>query len=294
MCAMKILICDAFDPSLPAKLARFGEVTEDVSRLGEADVALVRSKTKCTAEWMEKAPNLKLIIRGGVGLDNIDLKAAEARGIQVRNTPEASSVAVAELAMALLLALANPLIQGHLGMKEGKWLKKELKRRELFGKTLGLLGIGRIGNEVARRAAAFGMKIEAYDPYVEKHDLVKLVSLEEMVSAADFISLHVPLTDQTRGMVNADLISRMKDGVGIVNTCRGGVIDEEAVASALESGKIGGYATDVWLSDPPDPSSPILKAPNTVMLPHIGASTKENLLRIGEIIERILEEFAGK
>ncbi len=291
---MKILICDAFDPSLPAKLARFGEVTEDVSRLGEADVALVRSKTKCTAEWMEKAPNLKLIIRGGVGLDNIDLKAAEARGIQVRNTPEASSVAVAELAMALLLALANPLIQGHLGMKEGKWLKKELKRRELFGKTLGLLGIGRIGNEVARRAAAFGMKIEAYDPYVEKHDLVKLVSLEEMVSAADFISLHVPLTDQTRGMVNADLISRMKDGVGIVNTCRGGVIDEEAVASALESGKIGGYATDVWLSDPPDPSSPILKAPNTVMLPHIGASTKENLLRIGEIIERILEEFAGK
>ena len=291
---MKILICDAFDPSLPGKLSRFGEVTDDLSLLPEAEVALVRSKTKCTAEWMDRAPKLKLIVRGGVGLDNIDLKAAEARGIEVRNTPEASSVAVAELAMALLLALANPLIPGHLGMKEGKWLKKELKRKELYGKTLGLLGIGRIGNEVARRAAAFGMEIVAYDPYVERLDLVRLVGLEEMVSAGDFISLHVPLTDQTRGMVNADLVSKMKDGVGIVNTCRGGVIDEAAVAAGLESGKIGGYATDVWLSDPPNPSSPILKAPNTVLLPHIGASTKENLLRIGEIIERILEEFSGK
>ena len=291
---MIILVCDPFHPSLPEKLSRFGEVTDDLGRLSEAHVALVRSKTKCTAEWMDKAPNLKLIVRGGVGLDNIDLEAAKARGIEVRNTPEASSVAVAELAMTLLLALANPIIQGHLGMKGGKWLKKELKRKELYGKTLGLLGIGRIGNETARRAAAFGMEIVAYDPYVKSHDLARLAGLEEMVSGSDFISLHVPLTDQTRGMVNRDLISRMKDGVGIVNTCRGGIIDEEAVAEALESGKIGGYATDVWLSDPPDPSSPILKAPNTVLLPHIGASTAENLLRIGEIIERILEEFSGK
>ncbi len=291
---MIILILDPFHPSLPEKLSRFGEVTSDPGRLKDATVALVRSKTKCTAQWMDQAPKLELIVRGGVGLDNIDLEAAKARGIAVRNTPEASSVAVAELAMALLLALANPLVQGHLGMKQGKWLKKELKRRELFGKTLGLLGIGRIGNEVARRAAAFGMKIAAYDPYVKAHDLVRLVDLEELAAGSDFLSLHVPLTDQTRGMVNADLIARMKDGVGIVNTCRGGVIDEEAVAAALESGKIGGYATDVWLSDPPDPSSPILKAPNTVLLPHIGASTEENLLRIGEIIERILEEFSGK
>ncbi len=291
---MKILVCDSFDSSLPEKLKRFGEVFDDQERLAEADVALVRSRTKCTSEWLSKAKNLKLIIRGGVGLDNVDLEAAKSMGIDVRNTPEASSIAVAELAATLLLCLANPVIQGHKGMERGEWLKKELKRTELFGKTLGLLGVGRIGTEVARRMKSFGMKILGYDPYVKEHDMVEMVDIGTLLKQSDFISLHMPLTDETRGMVNITMIERMKDGVGIVNTGRAACIVEKDLAEALEDGKVGGYATDVWMSDPPDWNSPILKAPNVIMLPHIGASTKENLLRIGERIIQILEEYENR
>lgn len=291
---MKILICDPFDPSLPGKLARFGEVTDDPAQLAQAHVALVRSKTVCTADWMAGAPNLKLIIRGGVGLDNVDRAAAKERGIEVRNTPEASSVAVAELAMALMIALPNQLIAGHNGMREGKFLKKELKRTELFQKTLGLWGVGRIGTEVARRAAAFGMTVLAYDPFVKSHECAKLVALDTLLAQADYISLHTPLTDDTRGMVNAASLAKMKKGVRIINTGRGKCIDEPALAAALASGHVAGYGTDVWHSDPPDPSCPLLQAPNVIMLPHIGASTKENLLRIGVCVEALIGEFAGR
>ena len=165
---MMILICDAFDKSLPKRLAPFGEVTDDIARLADAEVALIRSKTKCTAEWMEQAPKLKLIIRGGVGLDNVDARTRKAKGIEVMNTPKASSVAVAELAMALMLAVPNKLIEAHNALKDGKFLKNELKRTELLGKTLGLVGIGRIGTEVAKRADAFGMRVIAYDPFVKE------------------------------------------------------------------------------------------------------------------------------
>ena len=154
---MKILISDAFDPSLPERLTAFGEVTDDKSQLPEADIVLVRSKTKCTKEYIDGAPKLKLIIRGGVGLDNVDLEYAQSKGIEVRNTPEASSVAVAELTFALMLAVPNRIVEAHTSMAESKWLKKELKRTELMGKTLGLIGVGRIGTVVANRARAFGM-----------------------------------------------------------------------------------------------------------------------------------------
>ena len=167
---MLILISDAFDASLADKLSAFGEVTDDKSKLSEANVVLVRSKTKCTKEYIDSAPNLKLIIRGGVGIDNIDKEYAESKGIIVRNTPKASSVAVAELAMALMIASPAHLIDYHNGMKEGKWLKKELKRTELYGKTLCLIGIGHIAQEVATRAAAFGMKVVAYDKFVKSSD----------------------------------------------------------------------------------------------------------------------------
>ena len=227
---MLILICDAFDASLPARLAPFGEVTEDMDRLREAHVALIRSKTKATADWLAQAPNLKLIIRGGVGLDNVDVKAAQARGIAVRNTPRASSVAVAELAMAMMLAIPNRLVEAHSSMREGKWLKKELKRTELFGKTLGLLGVGLIGSEVAKRAAAFGMTIVAYDPFVSEHPVAALCSLDDLLARADYLSLHTPLTDQTRGMINAATIAKMKKGVIIINTGRGKVVVESVVA----------------------------------------------------------------
>jgi D-3-phosphoglycerate dehydrogenase len=289
---MVILICDAFDSSLPKRLERFGEVTDDAARLKDAEIALVRSKTKCTAEWIAGAPKLKMIIRGGVGLDNVDAKAAKERGIEVRNTPAASSVAVAELAFGLMLAVPNRLIEAHNALKEGKFLKKEIKRTELFGKTLGLVGIGRIASEVAKRAAAFGMRVLAYDPFVKHSDVAILVpTMKELLRQADYISLHVPLNDETKGMINKASLAEMKDGVVIVNTGRGKCIVEEDLAAALKSGKVAAYATDVWYSDPPDPSSPLLSAPNIVMTPHIGASSKENLLRIGNEVVSLLEEW---
>lgn len=287
---MKILIADAFDASLPGRLAQFGEVFDDMGRLAEAEVLLVRSKTKVTKEMLGGAPALKLVIRGGVGLDNVDKEACKARGIEVMNTPKASSVAVAELAMAFMLAVPNRLIEAHNGMKEGKFLKKELKRTELFQKTLGLLGIGLIGTEVARRAKAFGMKVIAYDPFVLNHEVAQLKqSMDEVFKEADYLSIHTPLTDQTKGMLNGEAFAKMKKGVIIVNTGRGKVVVEQDLADALKAGQVGAYATDVWYADPPDPSCPLLAAPNVLMAPHIGASSKENLLRIGDIVIEILE-----
>ena len=288
---MKILISDAFDPTLPEKLERFGEVTEDKDRLPEVDVVLVRSKTKCTREYIDSAPNLKLIIRGGVGLDNIDVEYARSKGIRVYNTASASAIAVAEMAMALMVAVPTRLIEAHTSMKEGRWAKKELKRTELHGKTLGLVGAGNIGTEVGRRAAAFGMEVIAYDPLLKTHEFITLVPLTELFERSDYISLHVPLTEETRGMINSETIGAMKDGVVIVNTARGQCVVEEDMARALESGKVRAYATDVWYSDPPDPSSPILSAPNVIMTPHIGASSRENMLRIGEVVVKLLEDF---
>lgn len=288
---MKILIADAFDASLPERLAAFGEVFDDIGRLAEAEVLLVRSKTKVTEDLVARAPALRLVIRGGVGTDNIDKAACKARGIVVKNTPRASSVAVAELAMALMLAVPNRLVEAHNAMREGKFPKNEIKRTELFGKTLGILGVGLIGSEVARRAAAFGMKVIGYDPFVAMHPLVEMKGLDEVLAEADYLSIHTPLTDETRGMLNRDRIARMKDGVVIVNTGRGKVVVEEDLAEALKSGKVRAYATDVWYSDPPDPSCPLLSAPNVLMTPHIGASSKENLGRIGDEVVQILGEW---
>jgi len=292
---MKILISDAFDPSLPGKLARFGEVTDDKARLPEAEVVLIRSKTKCTKEYLDGAPKLKLIIRGGVGMDNVDMAAAKAKGITAINTPEASSVAVAELAMALMIAAPSRLVEGHTSMVEGKWLKNELKRTELYGKTLGLLGIGRIGAEVAKRARGFDMKVIAFDPYVKSSPVAELKSFDEVLAGSDYLSLHMPLTDETRNMVRADTIAKMRKGVVIVNTGRGKCVDEPALAKALQDGHVGCYATDVWTSDPPPADCPLLKAPRVLMTPHLGASSKENLLRIGDIVvEKIRDYKAGK
>ncbi len=288
---MKIVLADSFDPSLPGRLAQFGDVSEDPSRLPEADVVLVRSKTKCTREFIDAAPHLKLIIRGGVGLDNVDQAYAKEKGIAVMNTPEASSVAVAELAFAHMLAVPNRLIEAHNSMAKGQWLKKELKRTELMGKTLGLIGIGRIGTELAKRAKAFGMHVVAFDKYVKKTTYGELKSLDDVLKNSDYISLHLPLTDETKGLINKAAIDKMKKGVVLINTGRGKNVVEEDVADALRQGKIACYATDVFYSDPPAPDSPILHAPNVQFSPHIGASSKENLLRIGDTIVELLSQF---
>ena len=290
---MKIILADSFDESLPKKLTPFGVATTDMGQLKDAEVVLVRSKTKVTREFLANAPNLKLVIRGGVGLDNVDIEACRERGIEVKNTPRASSVAVAELAFAMMLAVPNRLIEAHNSMKEGRWLKKEIKRTELFGKTLGLLGAGLIGTEVARRALAFGMKVVAYDHYIPNHALAELLDEpEELYARADYISIHLPLTPETKGMLDRQAFSKMKDGVVLVNTARGKVVVEEDLAAALASGKVAAYATDVFLSDPPDPKSPLLSAPNVFLTPHIGGSSKENLLRIGDIVVEILKKWS--
>jgi D-3-phosphoglycerate dehydrogenase len=290
---MVILLADAFAPDLPGRLGAFGEVTTDMTRLEGAEVLIVRSKTKVDAKMIDAAPKLKYIIRGGVGVDTIDVDYAASKGILVDNTPEASSLAVAELAFALMLALPNHLVKADVSLKEGKWLKKELERTELGGKTLGLIGIGRIAREVALRAKAFGMRVVAFDKYVESSDAAQMMSLDQVYAVSDYISLHTPLTEETRGMINAEAIGKMKPGARIVNTCRGQVVEEKDIAAALKSGALGGYAADVFNKEPPE-GSPLLSAPNTLLTPHLGASTEENLLRLGDNIESRLKKYLSR
>jgi D-3-phosphoglycerate dehydrogenase len=287
---MLILISDAFDPGLPDKLAPYGEVTDDKGKLSEAEVVLIRSKTKVTREYIDSAPNLKLVIRGGVGLDNVDREYAKEKGIIVHNTAAASSIAVAELAIALMIALPNHITRGDASMREGKWIKKELKRTELFGKKLGILGMGRIGSEIGLRAKAFGMVVSAYDPYVKASDVAEMKEMKDVLAEADYVSLNMPLTDETRGIINKTTLALCKNGCYMVNTGRGKCVIEEDVVEALNSGRLAGYGNDVWYSDPPE-NSPLVMHPNVIMTPHIGASTKENLLRIGEIINQLINEY---
>ena len=284
---MLILISDAFDKSLPEKLKAFGEVTDDKTRLKDADVVLIRSKTKATKEYIDQAPNLKLIIRGGVGMDNIDKAYCSEKGIIAVNTPKSSAVAVAELAFALMISVPNHIPYYDNTMKAGEW-NKSTKRTELFGKTLCLLGIGNIARQVAMRAAAFGMKVVSYDKYVEKSDVAEMMSLEDAVRNADYISMHLPYTSETDKMVNAELISKMEKKPVLINTGRGKCVDEAAVAKALEDGSLSWFCTDVYSSEPPAEDNPILKAKNVTLTPHVGANSVENLLRIGdEVVETI-------
>ena len=290
---MLILISDAFDNSLPGALTKFGEVTDDKSRIYEAEVVLIRSKTKVTKEYIDSAQNLKLVIRGGVGLDNVDREYASARGIAVYNTPAASAIAVAECAFTLMIGITNHVGRADSSMREGKWIKKELKRTELYRKTLGILGLGRIGTELAKRGAAFGMTVVAYDPLVDDSNYADMKpEMKDVLNISDYVSLHLPLVDSTTGIINSETLQEFKDGSFLINTGRGKTIVEEDVADALQSDKLSGFGNDVWYSDPPG-SHPFADLPNVLMMPHLGASTKENLLRIGVIIENIINEYVN-
>ncbi len=279
---MLILISDAFDKSLPDKLKVFGEVTDDTSRLAEADVVLVRSKTKCTKDYIDQAKNLKLIIRGGVGMDNIDKKYCEEKGILAVNTPKSSAIAVAELTFALMLSVPNNLVYYDLTMKKGEWNKKT-KRSELYGKTLALLGIGNIATKVAERAKAFGMEVVAYDKYVSSSPVATMVpTVLDAVKNADYISLHLPLTEETENIICSQLIEKMEKKPVIINTGRGKCVNEGDVAQALKDGKISWFCTDVYSSEPPTDENPLFSCANVTFTPHVGANSVENLLRIGQ------------
>jgi len=260
---------------------------ELIQTIPEYDAMIVRSRTEVTAQLFEAASRLKVVGRAGVGVDNIDLEAAKAHGVTIVNAPRSTSLAVAELTLGLMLALAREISRADAGMKQGSWLKQELAGMELSGKKLGILGVGRIGAEVATRAAAFGMVVLGYDPFIPADEIARRgaepVDLDDLYARADFISLHLPLTDQTRLMLDAQAFGRMRRGVRILCAARGGMIDESALLAALESGQVAGAALDVFASEPPGASA-LVRHPKVIATPHVGAQTREAQSRAAEDI----------
>jgi len=267
------------------------------AELASADALLVRSAVFVDAAMMDKAPRLRVIGRAGVGVDNIDLEAATKRGIVVMNTPGGNAIAVAEHTLALMLALARNVPRANATTHAGKWEKKSLQGTELRGKTLGIVGLGKIGIEVAKRAASFGMKIVAHDPYVAfsfaQQLQITLLPLDELFATADYITLHVGLTLQTQGMINAENLAKMKKGVRLVNCARGELLDDAAVAAALKSGQLGGAALDVF-RDEPLKDSVFHGAPNAILTPHIAGSTNEAQDAVGVQIAMQVREYLLK
>jgi D-3-phosphoglycerate dehydrogenase len=300
---MKVIITDPIAPKGVEMLRAAGlEVTESpglpaeeiVKVIPAFDAIIVRSATKVTADIINAGANLKCIGRAGVGLDNVDKKAAEARGIKVVNTPSATSITVAELALGMMLSCARSIPQATASLRAGKWEKKAFKGTELYGKTLGLIGSGRIGTELAKRAVALGMNVLVFDPFIKECQAGKKCELPELIKQADYISLHVPRTDQTFHIINKDTLGQMKKGVVIVNCARGGVIDEEALFEALKSGQVGMAALDVYESEPIKDYR-LFSLPNVIGTPHVGAQTKEGQERAGiGIAEEVRKVLLGK
>lgn len=298
----RVLVCDPVAKEAVKKMED-GGLTVDVktemspeellSTVADYEAMVVRSATKVTADVIAAGKNLKVIARGGVGLDNIDQEAAKAKGITVVNTPAASSVSVAELAMAHMLAISRFIPQANASMTAGKWEKKKFKGVELFKKTLGVIGIGRIGQEVAKRALGFEMKVLAYDPYLTQDKLggldVELVGLDQLLAEADYITLHMPHTDETHYLLGDAEFAKMKDGVRIVNCARGGVVKESALLQAMNSGKVAFAALDVFESEPVT-GNEFTSLPNVSLTPHVGASTSDGQFRVGiEVAEKLID-----
>ena len=265
---------------------------ELMGALGDAVALLVRSATNVDAEMIAAAPMLEVIGRAGVGLDNIDVEAAEERGIVVVNAPDASTISAAEHTMALLLAQARRIPEADASLRAGRWDRKELSGVELYGKTLGIVGLGRIGAQVASRAAAFGMRIIAYDPFVGDDQAealgAQLAGLDDVLSEADFLTIHAPRSADTEGMIDAAALATMKPTARIVNVARGGIVDEDALAAAIVDGTIAGAALDVFAAEPTT-ESPLFALPQVVVTPHLGASTHEAQHRAGaSVVEAVV------
>ncbi len=301
----RILITDGLEENGQSILRAAAQVddregisaAELLQLVGDYQALIVRGRTKVTAEVLGAGRNLKVVGRAGVGVDNIDLEAARKQGVTVVNSPSATTLAVAELTFGLLLALARELPRADAAMKQGQWLKKDLEGVELYGKTLGIIGYGRIGMEVGKRAAAFGMNLVAYDPLVQESEIkargAEPVSIQDLFAWSDFISLHLPLDVQTRDLVGPLAISQMKDGVYLVCAARGGIIDETALLQALDAGKVAGAALDVFASEPPGATG-LVRHPRVIATPHIGAQTVEAQKRAAEdIAAEVLAALRG-
>ena len=269
------------------------ELLQVVSRY---DALVVRSRTKVDKEVLSRATNLKLVARQGTGLDNIDVEFARSRGVTVVNSPESLVEAVSEHVLLLMLAMSRKLVSADTSTKAGRWEKNALVGKELKGKVLGIVGVGRIGRRIAEIAKVMGMSVLAYDVVPVPPDVVSglglgMVGLDELFASSDYVTLHVPLTDDTRHMVGAQRLSQMKRGAFLVNTSRGGVVDEESLAAALKEGRLGGAALDVFEKEPP--TGPILSAPNTILTPHIGGQTLEAQTdAVAVIAEKVRSFFA--
>lgn len=292
---IKILVADPLAQPGLDRIEQMDGVEYDVKTgLGEDELAkeaggydgmIVRSGVQVTAKVLENRGKLRAIARAGVGVDNIDLDAATQAGILVMNTPDANTISTAEQTMALILAMSRHTPKADAHVRAREWKRKAFVGTQLAGKTLGVIGLGRVGRAVAARAAAFEMKIVAYDPFFSGSTALEgkvtlLGSPQEVFAKADYLTLHTKLSDETRGMINKNNIAKMKDGIRIVNSSRGGVINEADLAEALKEGKVAAAALDVYSSEPPDPNNPMLEAPNTVLAPHLGASTKEAQLAV--------------
>jgi len=294
---MKILVCDKTEKEAIDQMRSGGltvDVRDDITPeelpkvLPAYDGMVVRSRTKVRQPLIDVCPNLKVIVRGGVGLDTIDADYAKSKSITVMNTPMASSASVAELTVGYMFALARSTYQAAASMKSEKWEKKNFEGDEIGGKTLGLIGVGNIGKEVAKRAKALGMTVVAYDPYVKAVEGVKMVKLDELLAQSDYISLHLPKTKESANMIGKDQFAKMKNGVRVINCARGGIIDENALHDALVSGKVAGAALDVYAEEPPTDWK-LVKLPHVICSPHIGAATKEAQGRVGaEVAEKLI------
>jgi D-3-phosphoglycerate dehydrogenase len=299
----KVLIADDLSPKAVEVLSAHPDVAVEVKQglkgpqlieaLKGVQGLAVRSATKVTAEVLEGAVDLKIVGRAGIGVDNIDVKAASRRGVIVMNTPSGNAVTTAEHALFLLCSLARHIPQATASMKAGKWDKKRFSGTELFDKTLGVVGLGNIGRIVADRALGLKMKVIAYDPFITAEAAerlgVEVVSLEDLWKRADAISIHTPLTADTKGLVGKDALAKMKEGVLIVNAARGGIVDEAALKDALDSGKVAGAALDVFVEEPPPKDHPLVLHERVICTPHLGASTEEAQEKVAvEVAEQLL------
>lgn len=280
----------AYHPGLP-----HGELLKLVQ---EADALIVRSQTQVSADVLEAGKKLKVVGRAGAGVDNIDVEAATRRGIIVMNTPGGNTISTAEHTLSMMLALARNIPQAHQSVRSGKWERSAFVGTEVYGKTLGILGLGKVGAEVARRASALGMKVLAYDP-VQSMELAgkvnaQLVGLPDLLRQADFITVHTPLIPETKGMIGRESISICKPGVRIINCARGGIVDEDALLGALEDGKVAGAALDVFEHEPPT-NSRLVQHPNVVVTPHLGASTEEAQEKVAiQIARQVADALQGR